>query len=60
MNIGMGEDFNKIINVANRLSSTIAGNVEFVHSQYNCILTSQLSIHFMCPTKLLIIVIVLQ
>ena len=56
----MGEDFNKIINVANRLSSTIAGNVEFVHSQYNCILTSQLSIQFMCPTKLLIIVIVLE
>ena len=27
----------------NRLSSTIDGNVEFVHSQYSCILTSQVS-----------------
>ena len=36
-------------------SSTIDGNVEFVHSQYSCILTSQVSIQFLCPTKLLII-----
>ena len=41
-------------------SSTIHGNVEFVHSQYTCILTSQVSIQFFCPTKLLIIVIVLE
>ena len=27
----------------NRLSSTIDGNVEFVHSQYSCILTIQVS-----------------
>ena len=33
-------------------SSTIDGNVEFVHSQYSCILTSQLSTQFLCPTKL--------
>ena len=38
-------------------SSTIDGNVEFVRSQYSCILTSQVSIQFLCPTKLLIIVI---
>ena len=41
-------------------SSTIDGNVEFVHSQYSCILTPLLSIQFLCPTKLLIIVIVLE
>ena len=41
-------------------SSTIDGNVEFVHSQYSCILTSQVSIQFLCPTKLLIIVIILD
>ena len=41
-------------------SSTIDGNVEFVHSQYSCILTSQVSIQFLCPTKLLIIVILLE
>ena len=40
-------------------SSTIDGNVEWVHSQYSCILTSQLSIQFLCPTKLLKIVIIL-
>ena len=34
-------------------SSTIDGNVEFVHSQYySCILTSQVSTQFLCPTKL--------
>ena len=38
-------------------SSTIDVNVEFVHSQYSCILTSQVSIQFLCPTKLLISVI---
>ena len=27
-------------------SSTIDGNVEFVHSQYSCILTSQVSVKF--------------
>ena len=32
-------------------TSTIDGNVEFVHSQYSRILTQ-----FLCPTKLLIIV----
>ena len=41
-------------------SSTIDGNVEFVRSQYICFLTSQVSIHVMCPTKLLIIVIILE
>ena len=35
--------------------------VEFVHSQYSCyILTSQVSIQLLCPTKLLIIVIILD
>ena len=29
-------------------SSTIDGNVEFVHSQYICILSSQVSIQFLC------------
>ena len=38
-------------------SSTIDGNVEFVHSQYSCILTS---IQFLCPKKLSIIVIILE
>ena len=28
-------------------SSTIDGNEEFVHSQYSCILTSQVSIQFL-------------
>ena len=41
-------------------SSTIDGNVEFVHSQYSCILTSQVSIQFLCPTKLLVIMIILE
>ena len=41
-------------------SSTIDGNEEFVHSQYSCILTSKVSIQFLCPTKSLIIVIVLE
>ena len=40
-------------------SSKIDDNVEFVHSQYS-ILTSQVSIQFLCPTKLLIIVIILE
>ena len=40
-------------------SSTIDGNVEFAHSQYSCILTSQVSIQFFCPTTLSIIVIIL-
>ena len=39
-------------------SSTIDGNVEFVHSQYSCIMTSQVSTEFLCSTKLLIIVII--
>jgi len=48
-------------NTGNQIdSSTIDGNVEFVHSQYSCILTSQMSTQFVCPTKLLIIVIILQ
>ena len=33
-------------------SSTIDGNVEFVHSQYSCIPTSQVSIQFLFPTPL--------
>ena len=33
-------------------SNTIDGNVEFVHSQYSCILSSQVSIEFLSPTKL--------
>ena len=37
-------------------SSTIDGNVEFVHSQYSCIITSQVSTQFLSPTKLSIIV----
>jgi len=41
-------------------SSTIDGNVEFVHSQYSCNLSSQVSIQFVCPTKSSIIVIVLE
>ena len=40
-------------------SSTIDGNVEFVHSQYSCILSSQVSVRFMCQTKSLIIVTIL-
>ena len=32
-------------------SSTIDGNVEVVHSQHSCILTSQVSIQVLCPTK---------
>ena len=32
-------------------SSTIDGNVELVQSQSSCILTSQVSIQFLCPTK---------
>jgi len=39
-------------------SSTIDGKVEFVHSQYSFILTSQLSTQFLCPSNLLIIVII--
>ena len=41
-------------------SSTIGGNVEFVHSQYSCILTSQVSIKFLCPAKLFIKMIILE
>ena len=37
-------------------SSTIDGNVEFVHSQYSCILSFQ----FLCPTKSSILVIILD
>ena len=51
---------NSYINLLQIDSSTIDGNVEFVHSQYSCILTSQVSIQFLCPTKLLIIVIILE
>ena len=40
-----------------KTTCTIVGNVEFVHSQYSCILSSTL---FMCPTKLLEIVIILK
>ena len=32
----------------------IDGNQECVHSQHSCILTSQVSTQFLCPTKLLI------
>ena len=41
-------------------SSTVDGNVEFVQSQYSCILTSQVSIQFLCPTKLLTLVIIFE
>ena len=41
-------------------SGTIDGNVEFVHSQYSCILTSQVSVQFLCPTKLLITMKILE
>ena len=34
-------------------SSTIDDNVKFVHSQYNCILASQVSSQFLCTTKLI-------
>ena len=34
--------------------------VEFVHSLYSCILTSQVSIQFLCPTKLVIILILVR
>ena len=40
-------------------SSTIDGNLEFVHSQYSCILTSLVPTQFLCPTKCLIILIIL-
>ena len=36
-----------------RLSSTIDCNVEFVHSQYSCILTSQVSTQYLCPKKII-------
>ena len=42
-------------------SSTIDGNVEFdVYSQYSCILTSEVLIQFLCPTKLEKVVIILE
>ena len=41
-------------------SSTIDGNVEFVHSQYAVLLRKQVSIQFLCPTKLLRIVKILN
>jgi len=41
-------------------ANTIDGNVEFVHSKYSCILTSQVSTQFLCPTKFLIKVIILE
>ena len=41
-------------------SSTIDGNVEFVHSQYSCILSSQVSFQLLCPTKSSILVIILD
>jgi len=41
-------------------SSTIDGNVEFVHFQYSCILTTQAPTQFLCPTKLLKIVIIIE
>ena len=40
-------------------SSTIDGNVKCVHSQYSCIMTSQVSTQFVCQTKLLIIMIII-
>ena len=39
-------------------SNTIDGNVDFVLSQYSCILTSQVSIQFLCPTKFLLIIVI--
>ena len=38
-------------------SSTKDCNVEIVNSQYSCNLTSQVSTQFLCPTKLIIIVL---
>ena len=51
---------NNNISANNSNFSTIDGNVEYVHSQYSCILTSQVSIQFLCPTKLSIMVIILE
>ena len=41
-------------------SSSIDGNAEFVHYQYSCILPLQVSTQFLSPTKLLIIMIILE
>ena len=41
-------------------SSRIEGNIEFLDSLYSCILTSQVSIQFLCLTKLLILVMILE
>ena len=41
-------------------SSTIDGNVEFVHSQYSCILTSQVTTQFLCSTASLLTVLILE
>ena len=40
--------------------NTIYGNLKFVHFRYSWILTSQVSIHFSCSTKLILIVIILK
>ena len=59
-NVPHGHWVNKADNQEQLDSSTIDGNVEFVHSQYSCILTSQVSNQFLCPTKLKIKVIILE
>ena len=41
-------------------SSKIDLNVEFAHSQYSCIQMLKVLIQFLCPTKLLIRVIILE
>ena len=40
--------------------STIDGDVEYANFLYSCILTSQVSTQFLCPTKLLVIGIILE
>ena len=53
--------YNEILNSDSEIdSNTLDVNVEFVNSQYSCILTSQVSTYFLCPTKLSIIVIILK
>ena len=43
-----------------QIDSMQYGNVECVHSQYSCILTYYVSTQFLCPTKILVIVIILK
>ena len=41
------------------IANIFSHKVEYINSQYSCILTSQVSTQFLCLTKLLIIVIIL-